>query len=71
MKELEDQVEELSAKLDAADRDRHALETRLAEFGHTLAERDELIARLRADAAVRCAALCVRFGIAGAGCPQT
>ena len=55
MKELEDQVEELSAKLDAADRARQTLERRLAEFSHTLAERDELIACLRADAAVRCA----------------
>lgn len=47
LKEAEDMVEELNAKLKAVQREKAQLEARLAEFTHTLAQRDELIAQLR------------------------
>lgn len=48
LKEAEDAAAELAAKLDAALEEKRQLEQRIMEFTQTLAERDELIAQLRA-----------------------
>lgn len=48
LKEAEDETGELAAKLEAVLEEKRQLELRVAEFAQTLAERDELIAQLRA-----------------------
>ena len=48
LQEAEDAAAELAAKLDTALDEKRQLEQRIEEFTHTLAERDELIAQLRA-----------------------
>jgi septal ring factor EnvC (AmiA/AmiB activator) len=48
LKEAEDAVAELTTKLAAVQREKADLEMRLVQFTQTLAERDELIAQLRA-----------------------
>ena len=48
LKEAEDATAELAAKLDAVLGEKRQLELRIAEFAKTLAERDELIAQLKA-----------------------
>lgn len=49
LKEAEDATAELVAKLEAVLEEKRQLELRIAEFAQTLAERDELIAQLRAS----------------------
>ncbi|CAL5221006.1 g3122 [Coccomyxa viridis] len=49
LKEAEDAAAELALKLDIALEEKRQLELQIQEFTQTLAERDELIAQLRAD----------------------
>ena len=53
LKEAEDAAAELALKLDIAVEEKRQLELQIQEFTQTLAERDELIAQLRADKQVR------------------
>lgn len=57
LKEAEDAAAELALKLDIALEEKRQLELQIQEFTQTLAERDELIAQLRADKQVYCPAL--------------
>ncbi len=53
LKEAEDAADELALKLDIALEEKRQLEHQIQEFTQTLAERDELIAQLRADKQVQ------------------
>ena len=53
LKEAEDAAAELALKLDTALEEKRQLEQRIHEFTQTLAERDELIAQLRAGKQVQ------------------
>ena len=53
LKEAEDAAAELALKLDIALEEKRQLEQRVHEFTQTLAERDELIAQLRAGKQVQ------------------
>lgn len=68
LQEAEDGAAELAAKLDIALDEKRQLEQRIEEFTHTLVERDELIAQLRAGKQVHPPShLCNDLSVIGLG----